>query len=179
MPRRRAQRSVLFLGIASVAILACDRRDSPATRDSSADTALTSPTTSGSAEEWVTELGPLFVVPADSENTGVVLFPAEPSPRLVSSTPLTLLSPAGDSTATRASLVVSDSQVCGEAPIVRLSGPTREGWSVGLRGNSVRALPMDSIESLPSADSVRLAADLARLASTLPMPPESRFSGLP
>jgi hypothetical protein len=38
---------------------------------------------------------------------------------------------------------------------------------------------MDSIEALPSADSARLAADLARLASALPMQKTSRFTGLP
>jgi hypothetical protein len=38
---------------------------------------------------------------------------------------------------------------------------------------------MDSIEALPSADSARLAAELARLASALPSRSNSRFSGLP
>jgi hypothetical protein len=38
---------------------------------------------------------------------------------------------------------------------------------------------MDSIEALPSADSARLAADLARMASGLITHQSSRFSGLP
>jgi hypothetical protein len=38
---------------------------------------------------------------------------------------------------------------------------------------------MDSIAVLPAGDSARLVTDLARLASALPMPANSRFAGLP
>jgi hypothetical protein len=110
-----------------------------------------------------------------------VLFPANPSPRVISSTPLTLLSAAGDSVVTRAQLVVSDSQVCGEAPTVRLTGPVPApaSWSVALSRRSAVPLKLDSIEALPPADSARLTVNLARLASALPTSRDSRFTGLP
>jgi hypothetical protein len=177
--RRGRVRSAQLLVFASTVIAACDRRDAPSTRDSPSDSAVTSPVPSGGDANWVTELGPLLVVPSDTDNAGIVLFPADPSTGLVSAMPLTLVNASGDSTSTRAALVVSDSQVCGEAPIVRLPGPVPQAWSVGFRGSSVRALSMDSIESLPPADSASFTADLARLASALPMPAQSRFLGLP
>lgn len=178
MSRRRVRRTTLSLCAATLAVLGCDRRSSAA-RDSLADsTRATSPSTTP-AQTWVTELGPVLIVPADTEHAGVVLFPPEPTQGLVSSKPLTLLTAAGDSISTDASLVVSDSQVCGEAPLVRLGSSAVQPWSVGLRARTAHVIPMDSIESLPSADSARFAADLARLASALPMPPESRFGGLP
>lgn len=157
---------------------ACSRRDA-SVRDSAADSTRQVAATTDPSGDWVSELGELLVVPFDSENAGIVLFPATPSPRLISSAPLTLLNAAGDSVVVRAALVVSDSQVCGEAPTVRLIGDIPTVWSVGLKARSVAVLRLDSIEALPSPDSVRLAAELARLASTIPMFRDSRFTGLP
>jgi hypothetical protein len=128
--------------------------------------------------DWASELGPVLIVPSDTEQTGVVLFPGTPSPRLIASAPLTLVSPTGDVARANASLVVSDSQVCGEAPTIRI-GEATAAWSVGLRLRSAVTLKMDSIQALPSSDSARLVADLARLASTVTASQESRFSGLP
>jgi hypothetical protein len=129
--------------------------------------------------DWVSELGPVLVVPSDTEQTGVVLFPATPSQQLIEAAPLTLLSPAGELTRTTASLVVSDSQVCGEAPTIRIGGEATAAWSVGLRARAAVPLKMDSIEALTSSDSARLVAALARLASAVPTVRASRFSGLP
>lgn len=165
------------LPLGAVALLACDRRNASRS-DSAADSARPA-VASAVPSDWVSELGELLVVPADSENTGVVLFPPTPSPRLISSAPLTLLSASGDSAPARASLVVSDSQVCGEAPVIRLSGSVPSAWSVGLLARAAAPLRMDSIEALPAPDSARFAAELARLASALPTRRDSRFAGLP
>lgn len=176
MCRRRLVRS-MWLACTLSATFACGRRDAPPP-----DSVVNKPSTMAVASapsDWVGELGALFVVPSDSENTGVVIFPASPSPRLVSSAPLTLLSVSGDSAAARASLVMSDSQVCGEAPTIRLPDSAPSTWSVGLLSRSATPIRMDSIEALPSADSARFAADLARLASSQPTPRDSRFAGLP
>src|SRR5688500_3917757 len=108
MCRRRLVRP-MWLACTVSATFACGRRDAPP-----ADSAAKKPSTvavASAPSDWVSELGELFVVPSDSEQTGVVIFPATPSPRLVSSAPLTLLTTSGDSAAARASLVVSDSQV--------------------------------------------------------------------
>jgi hypothetical protein len=176
MCRQRVVRLPAFACIAA-AMLACGKPDARP---------LDSPTTSAPTvvvasdpSDWVSELGALLVVPSDSENAGVVLFPPAPSARLISSAPLTLLSASGDFAPTRASLVVSDSQVCGEAPTVRLGDGVPSSWSVGLLARSTAPLRTDSIEALLSPDSARLAADLARLASAAPAVRDSRFAGLP
>jgi len=176
MCRQRLVRP-LWLACTVSATFACGRRDAPPP-----DSAANKPSTvavASAPSDWVSELGELFVVPSDSENTGVVIFPATPSPRLVSSAPLMLLTTSGDSAAARASLVVSDSQVCGEAPTIRLPDSAPSTWSVGLRARAAAPIRMDSIEALPSADSARFAADLARLASAQPTTRDSRFAGLP
>jgi hypothetical protein len=53
------------------------------------------------------------------------------------------------------------------------------GWRVGFVRGNVRALPLDSIESLPSADSAMLAASLAQTAATLPVSSDPTFRRLP
>jgi hypothetical protein len=52
-------------------------------------------------------------------------------------------------------------------------------WSVGFVGASVQPIRMDSIESMSRVDSARLAAEVTRLASTLPTSAGDRFTGLP
>ena len=52
-------------------------------------------------------------------------------------------------------------------------------WSVGFVGATVQPVRMDSIESMSRVDSARLAADVTRLASTLPTASGDRFVGLP
>jgi hypothetical protein len=157
--------------------LSCGRRDASPTTDTAVDTAHAPGASPAQVADWASELGQLLVVPSDSDNTAIILYPDDPPGQLIASQPLTLVNAAGDTTRVR--LVASDSQECGDAPVVRFSGTTPSAWSVGLLARSARLLPMDSIEALPSADSARLAADLARLASGLKTHQSSRFSGLP
>jgi hypothetical protein len=166
-----------WLVCTALALLGCGRGDAPPSETRDTDTSQPA-VASDAPSDWVEELGQLLVVQSDSENTGIILFPETPSSGLISASPLLLLSPSGDSVMAEASLVQSDSQVCGEAPTVRLRGNV-PSWSVGLHARSAAALRMDSIETLASADSARFAAELARLASTVPTARESRFGGLP
>jgi hypothetical protein len=176
MSRQRLVRPIV-IACALSAMGACGRRDVPS-QDSLPDTVAT---TADSADtiDWVSDLGTLLVVPSDSDHTGIILFPPAPDPRLIASAPLAFFSPAGDSLAASARLVVSDSQVCGEAPTIQLREGEVSAWTVGLMARAATPIRTDSIEGMPSADSARFAADLARLASTLPPVRESRFGGLP
>jgi hypothetical protein len=178
--RMRRSGLVLVLFAGTVAAVACNRPDAAPGADSTPDGSTAAAARAGTpAAPWVDELGPMLVVPADSDNAGIVIFPENPTSRLVASAPITFLSPAGDSTAARAALVVSDSQVCGEAPTVHIDNPITLPWTVGLLGRSLRPLRMDSITALAPTDSLRLTGELARLASSLPMQRGSRFTGLP
>ena len=172
---RAARWSVRTLAL--VACVACGR-DQPA-RGDSVDTAVI-PQASGSApEDWAAELGQMLVVPSDTDNAAVVIFPDFPAPRLLASAPVTLVTVSGDTVQARAQLVATESEQCGGAPLVELRDTVTAAWSVGLLRRTASALRTDSIQGLPPADSVRLAADLARLASILTDDRESRFSGLP
>ena len=176
MSRSRAV-LLLLLSCATLAMAACDRSRPGPRVDSAIDTARSAPVAARRTTDWSPELGLMLVVPSDSENAAVVLYPDEPSAQLVASAPTTLLSIAGDTA--RVTLSLADSQQCGDAAVVRLNGDAPASWSVGLLRRSGTLLRMDSIETLPSADSARLAADLARLASALSTHKDSRFTGLP
>ena len=157
--------------------LACNRDATRRTRDSTVDSATPRVETPPRRTDWSSELGQLLVVPSDSDDAAVVLYPDEPNAQLIATRPATLLDAAGDTV--RVQLAVADSQQCGDAALVRFAGKPPLTWSVGLLGQTGAIIRMDSIEALSSADSARLAADLARLASGLSTHRESRFSGLP
>lgn len=67
---------------------------------------------------------------------------------------------------------------CNAWPVGRTQS-AHPGWRVGFVRGNVTALPLDSIESLPSADSAMLAASLARTAATLPVSSDPTFRRLP
>lgn len=127
---------------------------------------------------WVSDLGAVLIVPSDTASTGVVVFPIDLDSAGVPATPVALIAPSGDSVVSPAS-IVPDSSVCGVAPIARLSGAGDAAWSVALGARPAAIVPIDSIRGMRSADSSRFAADLARLASAVPSPRDSRFARLP
>ena len=73
---------------------------------------------------------------------------------------------------------------CTSWPVARLAGrgggdARTASWTVGFLAGHATAIPLDSIETLPPADSARLAADVARIASALPNDTAAAFRGLP
>jgi hypothetical protein len=158
---------------------ACDRADAPPRVDTATGATAAALPSDAPLNERVSALGSLLVVPADSAGAGIVIYPVAPSPDLVGSAPLRLLAPNGDSTLASAALAMTDSQVCGEAPLVRVQDSLATAWSVGILGSAASPVRTDSIESFSRTDSTRLVAELARLASAIPMHSDSRFKGLP
>jgi hypothetical protein len=69
-------------------------------------------------------------------------------------------------------------QECSAWPVGRTKS-AHPGWRVGFVRGNVSAIPLDSIESLPSADSAVLAASLAQSAATLPVSSDPTFRRLP
>ena len=162
-----------------LATTACGRADAPPRLDTMSGATAAALPSGAPADERMTALASLLVVPGDSAGNGIVIYPAAPTAQLVGSLPLNLLDPSGDSSLASAALVQTDSQVCGEAPLIRIQDSLATAWSVGILGVAVSPVRLDSIESLSRADSTRLVAELARLASTIPMQSGSRFKGLP
>jgi hypothetical protein len=67
---------------------------------------------------------------------------------------------------------------CSAWPVGRTQSANPD-WRVGFVRGNVRAIPLDSIGSLPSADSAMLAASLAQTAATLPVSSDPTFRKLP
>ena len=162
----------------AAACLACERTPQPAADSSTSDTA-TPVGRSDVPSSWAAELGAALLVPGDSEQTAVMLYPSRPNNAVVGAAVFRLLSPAGDSMTTAVTLLANESQVCGEVPTVRLRNEVPRAWTAGLLTRRAAILPMDSIETMPSADSARLVANLARMASALPGGSDAKFRGLP
>ena len=160
-------------------VTACSGADVPAHLDTVTGVTASALPPGEPADDRMSVLGSLLVVPGDSAGIGIVIYPAAPSAQLVASSPVMLIAPGGDSALTSAALAVTDSQVCGEAPLVRVQDSLATVWSVGILGAGISPMRLDSIETLSRADSTRLVAELARLASAIPMQSDSRFKGLP
>jgi len=165
-------RFVILLAI----VAACGRSDSARTADSLVRVAAATSPEPPASSGWMPELGSALLVASDSDATAVLLYPGDPGsePRRA----VTLMMAGGDTARAIMAAASSDRQ-CGDAPIVRLDGPVPRGWSAGFLNHTARPIRMDSIEALSSADSVRLASDVARLASALTASTRNRFSGLP
>lgn len=161
----------------AVMATACSRQDAPRAADSAGATTTAVASAASRRTDWSGELGTLLLVPSDSDDAAVVLYPDDPTRQLLATRRATLVNASGDTTSINLASV--DTQQCGDASMVRLGAAAPMPWAVGFLGQTGTILQMDSIESLPSPDSARLAADLARLASALPSHRDSRFSGLP
>lgn len=174
----REQLRTVLSGVC-LAMAACGPADAPPRVDTATGATVSALPSGAPADERMSALGSLLVVPGDSAGAGIVIYPVSPTAQLVGSVPLKLIAPSGDSSLASAALVMTDSQVCGEAPLIRIQDSLAAAWSVGILSAAVSPVRMDSIESLSRADSTRLVAELARLASTIPMQTDSRFKGLP
>jgi hypothetical protein len=78
--------------------------------------------------------------------------------------------------------VRSDS--CTSWPVARLVATITDSsafssWTVGFESGHATEVALDSIAALPTADSSRLAVDIARIASALPGDTAAMFRGLP
>jgi hypothetical protein len=159
-----------------LAIASCDREAPPPDVDTAAraepQAVDAPPAWIGS---WADELGSILVVPSDTDNTAILVYPDVID---AGSPSLDLLTAGGEVAAAAVTVAGVDSLECGGAPVVRLSTGAFGTWAIGVRA-AQGILRGDSLESLVRADSSRLVAQLARLASTIAANEESRFTGLP
>lgn len=158
---------------------ACSQRD-PAPAGGGARESARGTTAAGTAiGEWAPELGSMLVVPSDTENLALVLYPLVTDTRTLAAARLALLAPGGDTVRAQTGLAGSDSMQCGEAPVVRLTPSAPLTWSIGLQSADAVPLRTDSMETLSAADSVFYTTDMSRLASAVAATQSSRFAGLP
>jgi hypothetical protein len=192
------RRSCVMLLAACCAAGACENRRSTPAIDSSVPLrpATTSPTGVPATATWDARLGPVLLVNGSAPDIATVVIGdsaragadtvTEREAIAIRSTPAVLIG-RGDSVQVgilqevRAAKGEDDSE-CTGWPAWRItsakSGNTLGAWSIGFVGATVQPIRMDSIESLSRVDSARLAADVTRIASTLPASGD-RFVGLP
>jgi hypothetical protein len=199
----RAPRRALRAALAVAMLAACDR-SSEVPR---AETAVALPTPGDTVAApaapvvsgWTGDAGPALFVVGERAGEALVIVPAEPGGS-TDSTPapdsvpgaapavlpveLELFSRAGGVARARATASSrgADASSCAgwpKARVERAGGDEAPAWTVGFAASGVSALPLDSIEALSPPDSARLAAEVTRLASSLPGDTAASFRALP
>ncbi|HEV7706382.1 MAG TPA: hypothetical protein VGO46_18945 [Gemmatimonadaceae bacterium] len=145
---------------------------------------------------WDTSAGPVMFVRGNSTAEAYVIFPtitdSTPSDAvhfdsaLARNTTVELFQRAGGGEAVRVGAIAGgewDADQCIEWPAAKLQTTTStdatNGWTVAFLKGRARALVLDTVETLPHADSAKLAADITRLVSTVPNDTARTFRGIP
>lgn len=180
-PRRRSK----YWLLAALVLLAsaCEHARAPSRTDSVSASITQSASSAASAASgnWDTGIGPVLLVATDSADGAYVIAPdsaraTSELARVPNHAAVTLFGRGG--TVQTADLPeVVDTNVCAVATLD--AAPPPRPWSIGFLGGVVAPLPMDSLESFSTADSVSVATQAIRLASALPNDSAGRFTGLP
>jgi hypothetical protein len=185
----RAPRVAVLLG-AIVFAVAC-RKDAPPGRIDTTFTTIGSRPESVSAPPitngWNPTVGPVLLVAGPSPDEALVFLGAASNG---AGTPLdtgavdqaTATLFGRDSARFTATLELpagNDNAECRVWPLrnVRVTG-TGGAWSIGFVSTNVRPIPLDSVGTLPARDSMALAAEASRLASTVTANTSPAFQGL-
>jgi len=141
------------------------------------DTSVAGPVMLLSVSENVSQVAIVLPLMTDSTLSTVPLFSLDS----LSGLPVDLFAPGG--TVSSTSLLVtsqrSGSEGCLLWPEGRLAEAPGRPWRTGFRKGIAMSLPFDSIEAMTPADSSRITAEIARLASARTEGADSAFRGLP
>jgi hypothetical protein len=184
----------------AVTILGCDRDGDAARPETAASAPPVLPPDSAApgtpiASGWDVDAGPVLLVVGARPDVAIVVFPDVQGEHAAAelqfdTTALrgaiaTLVTRAGTtSTATLGGRVVpGEEEDCSGWPMLRVAsqaGSTTAPWTVGFVSSRLNPVPLDSVGSLSSTDSASLVAEVARLASTIPVrTAAARLRGLP
>ncbi|HLV25274.1 MAG TPA: hypothetical protein VKZ41_03095 [Gemmatimonadales bacterium] len=198
--RPAALRTWLALVIALLAFAACDTSpDTPSIPPPPEDSVRTDTLGAVSVPlpappRWrIAEAGPFLGIAGVTTRTAVLVLPeyadstlhelSARDPSRMAPLPVELFARRGKvSNATIVGAQSRGTDSCVEWPTaeVRLpDGNVSQSWTVAIAAGYATAIPLDSIESLASADSARLAAEVARLASMAPGDTATAFEGIP
>jgi len=194
-------RATAALCAALVSLAACEGSTRTSGGDSSvtaAPASVDSGTSAAMNAGWNADAGSVLLVAGDVPGLGAVIFP-EVTDSTFGDSALMDLSPVRGAQVTlfsrrgevgNATVVGEDTtaqadssdDACEDWPLVRLRNESRTpttSWTVGLVAGHARSMPLDSIEHLPRADSIRLASEVVQLAEGLPDDTAGAFRGLP
>ena len=199
MPNLRRGFLTVLAGAAGVAAtIGCNRASDAPRTDSVTATPLETATVDSQRPSapsgWDATAGPVLLVASERPEAAIIVFPeiqgehaaAElqfDTATLRGST-AALFSRAGEigSGTLGEGTVPAEEEDCAGWPMLRVSSSsgTVAPWSIGLVGTRVVPIALDSIGSLTAADSSRLVAEVARLASIVPVRENAtRLRGLP
>ena len=148
------------------------------------------PTASG----WDTTAGPVLLVASERPDAAIIVFPEVQGEHAAAELQFDTTALRGSTAAlfSRAGEIRSgtlgdgtapaEEEDCAGWPMLRVSSPsgTVAPWSIGLVGTRIVPIALDSIGSLSVADSSGLVAEVARLASMVPVRESAtRLRGLP
>ena len=173
-----------------VALAGCERRRPAAHSDSVGPSVpgTDSMTSRRQLNGWNPAAGPALLVQGARRDEAVVLFPspndsiavAQLDSASMSEAPVVLLGRGGLRLSAQLGDPPSDAtDDCERWALQAINGaPESSTWSVGFVGGRVAALPLDSVDILSQRDSMALAAEASRLASSVTAPTGPSFQGL-
>lgn len=144
---------------------------------------------------WDSTAGPVFLAIGSNGGVGAVVFPTVPPDADVDAGKLDASFLRGTSfdligngrvvsEATVSATIPADApEECTGWPLVQLTGvrgdTAERSWAIGFSRSRVQPVSYDSIASLATGDSSRLAMEIARIASSVPGDTVSEMRGLP
>ena len=199
MPNLRCVFLTVLAGAAGVAPAISCNRASDASRTDSVTATLPEVATVDSQRlpapsGWDATTGPVLLVASERPEAAIIVFPEIQGEHAAAELQLDTASLRGSTAAlfSRAGEIgagtlgegtaPAEEEDCAGWPMLRVSSPsgTVAPWSIGLLGTRVVPIALDSIGSLTAADSSRLVAEVARLASIVPVGESAtRLRGLP
>ena len=194
MPTRRflpATPTALFVWSLLLGVGACEQGKQAVHVDSASgptDHTETAVTRRLAISGWGSSSGPALFVQGETRNEAIVLLPTEEDTAAISRL-TTLGSAAAEITLFGRGGALLTAQLgpapqtgdaeCRIWPLRNIRGDGADNtWAIGFVGAQTAALPLDSVDVLSSRDSLALAAEASRLASTVTATTAPSFQGL-
>lgn len=188
--RTHRPRTVAASLLLALPFMACERRSAAARADSSApvrSAAGDSMARLRVASGWNDADGPALLIPGPSRNEAIALYPTADDSTAVAQLdsaslqqlPVVLLGRGGAELSGLLGNPSGDgSDECERWPMRSLQPDSTTTWSVGFVNARVAPIGLDSVDVLSARDSMALAAEASRLASTVTLPSQPAFQGL-
>jgi hypothetical protein len=171
-------------------LAACERRAAPLTNDSAAtavSVARDSATQRRVASGWNSAAGPVLLVQGPGRDEAVALYPTADDSDAVAQLdsasmrqlPVILIGRGGATLTAQLGAPSGDgTDECERWPLRGMQPDSVATWAVGFVNARVTPMSLDSVDNLSSRDSMALAAEASRLASTVTLPTDASFQGL-
>jgi hypothetical protein len=180
-----------FLVLLLVSVTACRDKDQDGADSARASLPPVYPLSPLGNTNWNADTGPVMIVSVGNGGDSIAVVIPEATDTTIASfqgisPPISGLTfdlfgrggRIGSSIAVSPLPPVDPNQECYSWPLAKLQS-AHSNWRVGFVSGHVRAIMLDSIEAMPSADSAALAASVAQTAATLPVASDPTFRGLP